>query len=161
MLHRNVQQSLWFRKLDELHDYAEKFHQNIKFEFKSSDTISVKMHDELILELKYHSVTCNYDEPETHIISGDDVEKFDFLFEHVDLLEQLVSSKDVKDVKSRTISIMYVYKEEYCVTFVDDDVIALTIMKEDSDTNEIRIVELSNTSKVFEILDKNIKEFAK
>ena len=161
MLHRNVQQSLWFRNLDELHDYAVKFHQRIRFEFKSSDTIAVKMHDELILELKYHSVTWNHDDPETHIIGGDDVEKFDFLFEHVDLLEKLVASSDVKEIKSRTISITFIYKEEYCVTYVDDDVIALTIMKEDSDNNEIRIVNISNTSEIFEILDKNIKEFAK
>lgn len=161
MLHRNVQQSLWFRKLDELHDYAKKFHQSIKFEFKSSDTIAVKMHDELILELKYTSVTWNYGDPETHIINGDDVEKFDFLFKHIDLLEKLIASRDVKDVKSRTISIMFIYKDEYCVTYIDDDVIALTIMKEDSDDNEIRIVNLSNTSEIFEILDKNIKEFAK
>lgn len=161
MLHRNVQQSLWFRKLDELHDYAAKFHQNIRFEFESSDTISVKMRDELILELKYTSVTWNDGDPETHIIGGDDVEKFDFLFEHVDLLEKLVASRDVKEIKSRTISIMFIYKDEYCVTYVDGDVIALTIMKEDSDNNEIRIVNISNTSKIFEILDKNIKEFAK
>ena len=161
MLHRNVQQSLWFRTLDELHDYAAKFHQNIRFEFKSSDTLAVRMHDELILELKYTSVTWNYGDQETHIISGDDVEKFDFLFEHVDLLEQLVTSRDVKEIKSRTISIMFIYKDEYCVTYVDDNVIALMIMKEDSDHNEIRIVNLSNTSEIFEILDKNIKEFAK
>lgn len=161
MLHRNVQQSLWFRTLDELHDYAVKFHQSIRFEFESRDTLAVKMHDELILELKYTSITWNYGEPETHIISGDDVDKFDFLFEHVDLLEKLVASNDVKEIKSRTISIMFIYKEEYCVTYVDDDVIALTIMKEDSDTNEIRIVDISNTSEIFEILDKNIKEFSK
>ena len=161
MLHRNVQQSLWFRTLDELHDYAAKFHQNIKFEFESNDTIAVRMHDDPVLELKYHSVTWNHGDPETHIISGDDVEKFEFLFEHVDLLEKLVASNDVKDIKSRTISIMFIYKDEYCVTFVDDDVLALTIMKEDSDNNEIRIVNVSNTSEIFEILDKNIKEFAK
>lgn len=161
MLHRNVQQSLWFRTLDELHDYAAKVHQNIKFEFKSSDTLAVRMHDELILELKYTSVTWNYGDQETHIICGDDVEKFDFLFEHVDLLEQLATSHDVKEIKSRTISIMFIYKDEYCVTYVDDDVIALTIMKEDSDNNEIRIVNISNTSEIFEILDENIKEFAK
>lgn len=155
MLHRNVQQSLWFRTLDELHDYAAKFHQNIKFEFKSSDTIAVRMHDELILELKYTSITWNHGDPETHIISGDDAEKFDFLFEHVDLLEKLIASNDVKEIKSRTISIMFIYKDEYSVTYVDDDdVIALTIMKEDSDNNEIRIVNISNTSEIFEILDK-------
>lgn len=161
MLHRNVQQSLWFRMLDELHDYAAKFHQSIRFEFKSGDTIAVRMHDELILELKYTSVIWNHGDPETHIISGDDVEKFDFLFEHVDLLEQLVASNDVKEIKSRTISIMFIYKDEYYVTYVDDDVIALMIMKEDSDNNEIRIVKISNTSEIFEILDKNIKEFSK
>ena len=53
-------QILLFETLDEIQAYAETFQSNIRFEFESSDTIVVRMYDEVVSRLKYQSVTWNH-----------------------------------------------------------------------------------------------------
>ena len=146
-------QILLFKTLDELHAYAEKLHSHIRFEFESNDTIVVRMYDEVVSRLKYQSVTWNHGEPETYIVKGEDLEKFDFLFDHIDVLEKLVVSNDVKEINVRTVGVTFVYKEERvtCIFSRDSDSVVLRMESEDKGH---RFMSLDHFSKVFETLDR-------
>lgn len=152
-----MRQIIVFKTLDELHAYAERSHSHIRFEFESDDVLLVKMHNESIAKLNYSSVTWNNDGLETYMINWWNVEKFEFLFDHIDLLDQLVTSEDVKEVDVRSISIRFIYKENYSIEYLDDEVSALMIMR--IDTEDLRLVTSPKISQVFEILDENIKDF--
>lgn len=146
-------QILLFKTLDEIHAYAEKSHSHIRFEFESNNTIVARMHDEVVSRLKYQSATWNYGEPETYIVKGEDLEKFDFLFENIDFLKQLVASNDVKEINARTVSVTFVYKEErvMCVFSRDSDSV---ILRMESENKGLRFMRLNHFSKVFETLDR-------
>lgn len=146
-------QILLFKTLDELQAYAETFQSNIRFEFESSDTIVIRMYDEVVSRLKYQSVTWNHGEPETYIVKGEDLEKFDFLFDHIDVLEKLVVSNDVKEINVRTVGVTFVYKEERvtCIFSRDSDSVVLRMESEDKGH---RFMSLDHFSKVFETLDR-------
>ena len=146
-------QILLFKTLDELHAYAEKLHSHIRFEFESSDTIVIRMHDEVVSRLKYQSVTWNHGEPETYIVKGENLEKFDFLFEHIDFLEMLVASNDVREINVRTVGVTFVYKEERvtCIFSRNSDSVILRMESEDKG---LRFMSLNHFSKVFETLDR-------
>ena len=148
-----MSQILTFETLDELHAYAEKLHSCIRFEFESNDTIVVRMYDEVVSRLKYQSVTWNHGEPETYIVKGEDLEKFDFLFDHIDVLEKLVVSNDVKEINVRTVGVTFVYKEERvtCIFSRDSDFVILRMESEDKG---LRFMSLNHFSEVFETLDR-------
>lgn len=152
-----MRQIIVFKTLDELHAYAEKSHSHIRFEFESDDVLLVKMHNEPIAKLNYSSVAWNNDGLETYMINWWNVEKFEFLFDHIDLLDQLVTSEDVKEIDVRSASIRFIYKENYSTMYLDDEVSALMIMR--IDTEDLQIVTSPKISQVFEILDENIKDF--
>ena len=152
-----MRQIIVFKTLDELHAYAEKSHSHIRFEFESDDVLLVKMHNESIAKLNYSSVAWNNDGLETYMINWWNVEKFDFLFDHIDLLDQLVTSEDVKEIDVRSVSIRFIYKENYSIEYLNDEVSALMIMR--IDTEDLRLVTSPKISQVFEILDENIKDF--
>lgn len=155
---RDMPQVLLFETLDEIQAYAETFQSNIRFEFESSDTIVVRMYDEVVSRLKYQSVTWNHGEPETYIVKGEDLEKFDFLFEHIDFLKQLVASNDVKEINVRTVGVTFVYKEERvtCIFSKDSDSVILRMESEDKG---LRFMRLNHFSEVFETLDRYAKKF--
>lgn len=152
-----MRQIIVFKTLDELYAYAEKSHSHIRFEFESDDVLLVKMHNESIAKLNYSSVTWNNDGLETYMINWWNVEKFEFLFDHIDLLGQLSTSDDVKEIDVRSASIRFIYKENYSITYLDEEVSALMIMR--IDTEDLRLVTSPKISQVFEILDENIKDF--
>lgn len=130
-----------------------KLHSHIRFEFESSDTIVVRMYDEVVSRLKYQSVTWNHGEPETYIVKGEDLEKFDFLFDHIDVLDKLVVSRDVKEINVRTVGVTFVYKEERvtCIFSRDSNSVILRMESEDKG---LRFMSLNHFSKVFETLDR-------
>lgn len=146
-------QILLFKTLDELHAYAEKLHSHIRFEFESSDTIIVRMYDEVVSRLKCQSVTWNHGEPETYIVKGEDLEKFDFLFEHTDVLEKLVVSNDVKEINVRTVGVTFVYKEERVTCIFSRDSV---ILRMESENKGLRFMSLNHFSEVFETLDRYV-----
>ena len=144
-------QILLFETLDEIQAYAETFQSNIRFEFESSDTIVVRMYDEVVSRLKYQSVTWNHGEPETYIVKGEDLEKFDFLFEHIDFLKQLVASKDATEINVRTVGVTFVYKEERVTCIFSRDSV---ILRMESENKGLRFMSLNHFSEVFETLDR-------
>lgn len=144
-------QILLFETLDEIQAYAETFQSNIRFEFESSDTIVVRMYDEVVSRLKYQSVTWNHGEPETYIVKGEDLEKFDFLFDHLDVLEKLVASNDVKEINVRTVGVTFVYKEERVTCIFSRDSV---ILRMESENKGLRFMSLNHFSEVFETLDR-------
>ena len=152
-----MRQIIVFKTLDELYAYAEKSHSHIRFEFESDDVLLVKMHNESIAKLNYSSVTWNNDGLETYMINWWNVEKFEFLFDHIDLLGQLSTSDDVKEIDVRSASIRFIYKENYSITYLDEEVSALMIMR--IDTKDLQLIASPKISQVFEILDENIKDF--
>lgn len=154
-----MRQIIVFKTLDELHAYAEKSHPHIRFEFESDDLISVKMHNESIAKLNYSSVTWNNDGLETYMINWWNVEKFEFLFDHIDLLDQLATSEDVKEIDVRPASIFFIYKENYFVYYSCHATPALVIIKEGESYFNSRFAKLPRASEVFEILDEKIKDF--
>ena len=111
------------------------------------------MHDEVVSRLKCQSVTWNHGEPETYIVKGEDLEKFDFLFDHLDVLEKLVVSNEVKEINVRTVGVTFVYKEERvtCIFSRDSDSVVLRMESEDKGH---RFMSLNHFSEVFEVLDK-------
>ena len=152
-----MRQIIVFKTLDELRAYAEKSHSHIRFEFESDDVLLVKMHNEPIAKLNYSSVTWNNDGLETYMINWWNVEKFEFLFDHIDLLDQLAISEDAKEIDVRSVSIRFIYKENYSIEYLDDEVSALMIMR--IDTEDLQLITSPKISQVFEILDENIKDF--
>lgn len=152
-----MRQIIVFKTLDELHAYTEKVNSHIRFKFESDDLISVKMHHEPIAKLAYSSVTWNNDGLETYMINWWNVEKFDFLFDHIDLLDQLATSEDVKEIDVRSASIRFIYKENYSITYLDEEVSALMIMR--IETEDLQLITSPKISQVFKILDENIKDF--
>ncbi len=156
---RDMPQILLFETLDEIQAYAETFQSNIRFEFESSDTIVVRMYDEVVSRLKYQSVTWNHGEPETYIVKGEDLEKFDFLFEHIDFLEQLVASKDVKEINVRTVGVTFVYKEDERVTCIFSRDSDSVVLKMESEDKGLRFMSLNHFLEVFETLDRYAKKF--
>lgn len=154
-----MRQIIVFKTLDELHAYAQKSHSHIRFEFESDDVLLVKMHNESIAKLNYSSVTWNNDGLETYMINWWNVEKFEFLFDHIDLLDQLATSEDVKEIDVRPASIFFIYKENYFVYYSCHATPALVITKEEESYFNSRFAKLTQTPEVFEILDENIKDF--
>ena len=154
-----MRQIIVFKTLDELHAYAEKSHSHIRFEFESDDVLLVKMHNESIAKLNYSSVTWNNDGLETYMINWWNVEKFEFLFDHIDLLDQLATSEDVKEIDVRPASIFFIYKENYFVYYSCHATPALVITKEGESYFNSRFAKLPRASEVFEILDEKIKDF--
>ena len=154
-----MRQIIVFKTLDELHAYAEKSHSHIRFEFESDDVLLVKMHNEPIAKLNYSSVTWTNDGLETYMINWWNVEKFEFLFDHIDLLDQLATSEDVKEIDVRPASIFFIYKENYFVYYSCHATPALVITKEGESYFNSRFAKLAQTPEVFEILDENLKDF--
>lgn len=111
------------------------------------------MYDEVVSRLKCQSVTWNHGEPETYIVKGEDLEKFDFLFDHIDVLDKLVVSRDVKEINVRTVGVTFVYKEERvtCIFSRDSNSVILRMESEDKG---LRFMSLNHFSKVFETLDR-------
>ena len=154
-----MQQVLLFETLDELRAHAEKFHSHIGFEFESDYILAVKMYNELIAKLRYESVTRSSDRHETYIIKGSSVTKSNFLFDHIDFLDQLVASEDVKEVEVRPASIFFTYKENYSIYYSCHTIPHLSIARADfNGYYDARCTSLSHLSKIFEVLDENIKE---
>lgn len=154
-----MQQALVFKTLDELRAHAENFHSRIRFEFESDYILAVKMHNELIAKLRYESVTRSSDGLETHIIKGSNITKFNFLFDHMDFLDQLMASEDVKEVEVRPASIFFTYKENYSINYSCHTIPYLSIARADfNGYYDVRCTSLSHLSEIFEVLDKNIKE---
>lgn len=152
-------QILLFKTLDELHAYAEKLHSHIRFEFESDYILAVKMYDELIAKLRYESIAQSTDGLETYIIKGSNMTKFNFLFDHIDFLDQLVTSEDVKEVEVRPASIFFTYKENYSIYYSCHTIPYLSIARADfNGYYDVRCTSLSHLSEIFEVLDKNIKE---
>lgn len=148
---KDMPQILLFETIEEIQAYAETFQSNIRFEFESSDTIVIRMHDEVVARLKYQSVTWNHGEPETYIVKGEDLEKFDFLFEHIDFLKQLVASKDATEINVRTVGVTFVYKEERVTCIFSRDSV---ILRMESENKGLRFMSLNHFSEVFETLDR-------
>lgn len=154
-----MQQALLFETLDELHSYAEKFHSHIRFELESDYILAVKMYNELIAKLRCTSIIRSFDGLKTYIIKGSNVTKFNFLFDHIDLLDQLVTSEDVKEIDVRPASIFFTYKENYSIYYSCHTIPYLSITRADlNDYYDVRYASLSHLSEVFEVLDENIKE---
>lgn len=154
-----MQQALLFKTLDELHAHAEKFHSHMRFELESDDVLAVRMYNELIAKLRYESFTRSSDSLETYIIKGSNITKFNFLFDHIDFLDQLVTSEDVKEVDVRPASIFFAYKENYSIYYSCHTIPYLSIARADfNGYYDVRCASLSHLSEVFEVLDKNIKE---
>ncbi len=152
-------QVLLFKTLDEIHAHAEKFHSHIRFEFESNYILAVKMYNESIAKLRYESVTQSPDESETYIIKGSNMAKFNFLFDRIDFLDQLVTSEDVKEVDVRPASIFFTYKENYSIYYSCHTIPYLSIARADFNGYcDARCASLSHLSKIFEVLDENIKE---
>lgn len=152
-----MQQSLLFKTLDELH--AENFHSRIRFEFESDYILAVKMHNELIAKLRYTSIIRSFDGLKMYIIKGSDITKFNFLFDHIDFLDQLMTSEDVKEVDVRPASIFFTYKENYSINYSCHTIPYLSIARADfNGYYDVRCVSLSHLSEVFEVLDETIKE---
>lgn len=152
-----MQQALLFETLDELHAHAEKIHSCIRFEFESDYILAVKMYNGLIAKLRYESVTRSPDGLKTYIIKGSNMTKFNFLFDHIDFLDQLVTSEDVKEVDVRPASIFFTYKENYSIYYSCHTIPYLSIARADCNGYyDARCAHLSHLSKVFEILDENI-----
>ena len=152
-----MQQALLFETLDELH--AENFHPHIRFEFDSDYILAVKMYNRLIAKLRYTSIIRSFDGLKTYIIKGSDITKFNFLFDHIDLLDQLVTSEDVKEVEVRPASIFFTYKENYSIYYSCHTIPYLSIARADfNGYYDARCVSLSHLSKIFEVLDENIPE---
>lgn len=153
-------QVLLFETLNDLRAHAETLHSHLRFEFESDCILAVKMYDELIAKLRYESVTRSSDRLETHIIKGSSVTKSDFIFDHIDFLDQLVTSEDVKEVEVRPASIFFTYKENYSIYYSCHTIPYLSIARADfNGYYDVRCTSLSHLSKIFEVLDKNIKEF--
>ena len=156
---RDMQQALLFETLDELRAHAETLHSHLRFEFESDCILAVKMYNELIAKLRYESVIRPSDGLETYIIEGSSVTKSDFIFDHIDFLDQLVTSEDVKEVEVRPASIFFTYKENYSIYYSCHTIPYLSIARADfNGYYDVRCASLSNLSKIFEVLDKNIKE---
>lgn len=154
-----MQQALVFKTLDELRAHAEKFHSHIGFEFESDYILAVKMYNELIAKLRYESVTQSPDGLETYIIKGSNMTKSNFLFDHIDLLDQLMASEDVKEVEVRPASIFFTYKENYSIYYSCHTIPYLSIARADfNGYYDVRCTSLSHLSEIFEVLDENIKE---
>lgn len=154
-----MQQALLFETFDELHAHAEKFHSRIRFEFESNYILAVKMHNELIAKLRYTSIIRSFDGLKTYIIKGSDITKFNFIFDHIDFLDQLVKSEDVKEVDVRPASIFFTYKENYSIYYSCHTIPYLSIARADfNGYYDARCVSLSHLSKILEVLDENIPE---
>ena len=154
-----MQQALLFKTLDELHAHAEKFHSHMRFEFESNDILAVRMSNKLIAKLRYESVTQPSDGIETHILRGSNMTKFNFLFDHIDFLDQLLTSRDVKEIEVRPASIFFTYQENYSIYYSCHTIPYLSIARADlNNYYDVRCASLSHLSKIFEVLDKNIKE---
>lgn len=154
-----MQQALLFETLDELHTHAEKFHSHMRFELESDDILAVRMYNELITKLRYESVTRSSDGIDTYIIKGSNMAKFNFLIDHIDFLDQLVTSEDVKEVDVRPASIFFIYKKNYSIYYSCHTIPYLSIARADfNGYYDVRCDSLSHLSKIFEVLDKNIKE---
>lgn len=152
-------QVLLFETLNELRSHAETLHSNIRFEFESDCILAVKMYNELIAKLRYESVTRSSDRHETYISKVSSVTKSNFLFDHIDFLDQLVTSEDVKEVEVRPASIFFTYKENYSIYYSCHTIPYLSIARADfNGYYDARCVSLSHLSKIFDVLDENIPE---
>ena len=80
-----------------------------------------------------------------------------FFFDHIDLLDQLATSEDVKEIDVRSASIRFIYKENYSIMYLDEEVSALMIMR--IETEDLQLITSPKISQVFKILDENIKDF--
>lgn len=156
---RDMQQAILFETLDDLRAHAETLHSHLRFEFESDCVLAVKMYNELIAKLRYESVTRSSDRHETYIIKGSNVTKFNFLFDHIDFLDRLVTSEDVKEVEVRPASIFFTYKENYSINYSCHTIPYLSIARADfNGYYDVRCTSLSHLSEIFEVLDENIKE---
>ena len=156
---RDMQQAILFETLDDLRAHAETLHSHLRFEFESDCVLAVKMYNELIAKLRYESVTRSSDRHETYIIKASNVTKFNFLFDHMDFLDQLVTSEDVKEVEVRPASIFFTYKENYSIYYSCHTIPYLSIARADfNGYYDVRCTSLSHLSEIFEVLDENIKE---
>ena len=124
---------------------------------QNSLTVSLKGKDLVKVDLHKVSIDCE----KTQMIAVDDYDlaKIDHAEDNLNLLYLIIKSNDVKDLDIIPTSINFTYKDRYAVKVTSRSINDLTI--KDLKTSQFEVVTLPHHSEIFEILDRNIKEFAK
>ena len=124
---------------------------------QDSLTVSLKGKDLVKVDLHKVSISCE----KTQMIAVDDYDlaRVDHAEDNLNLLYLISKSDDVKDLDISPTSINFTYKDRYDVKVMPRSIDDLMI--KDLKSSQFELVTLPHFSRIFEILDKNIKEFAK
>ena len=121
---------------------------------QDSLTVSLKGKDLVKVDLHKVSISCE----KTQMIAVDDYDlaRVDHAEDNLNLLYLISKSDDVKDLDISPTSINFTYKDRYDVKVMPRSIDDLMI--KDLKSSQFELVTLPHFSRIFEILDKNIKE---
>ena len=123
----------------------------------NQDSLTVSLKGKDLVKVDLHKVSISCEKTQMIAVSDYDLARVDHAEDNLNLLYLIIESNDVKDLDISPTSIDFIYKDRYAVKVTPRSIDDLMI--KDLKTNEFELVTLTHYSKVFEILDKNIKEF--
>ena len=110
-----------------------------------------------IYHVAYRKATLEGEEDQMIAVDNSDLLVVEQIEQRLNFLKTITRSRNVKDIDITPTSIIFTYKDKYSIELLPRSINDLRI--KDSETSEVKFATLNHFSKVFEIIDKNIKEF--
>ena len=112
-----------------------------------------------IYHVSYRRATLEGEEDQMIAVDNSDLLIVEQIENRLNFLKMITGSRNVKDINITPTSVIFTYKDRYAIELFPRSINNLLIR--DSETSQFEFATLNHFSRIFEILDKNLKEFAK
>ena len=120
------------------------------------DSLTVSLKGKELVKVDLHKVSIDCEKTQMIAVDDYDLSRVDHAEDNLNLLYLISKSDDVKDIDISPTSINFTYKDRYDVKVMPRSIDDLMI--KDLKSSQFELVTLPHYSRIFEILDKNIKE---
>lgn len=120
------------------------------------DSLTVSLKGKELVKVDLHKVSIDCEKTQMIAVDDYDLARVDHAEDNLNLLYLISKSDDVKDLDISPTSINFTYKDRYAAKVMSRSIDDLMI--KDLKTSQFEVVTLTHYSRIFEILDKNIKE---
>lgn len=109
-----------------------------------------------IYHVAYRKATLEGEKDQMIAVDNSDLLVVEQIEQRLNFLKTIAGSRNVKEINITPTSVKFNYKDRYTIELLPRSVSNLKI--KDLETSEVKFATLNHFSRIFEILDKNIKE---
>lgn len=128
-------------------------------DLSGQNIIHITISGKPIYHISYRKATLEGEKDQMIAVDNSDLLVVEQIERRLQFLKTITGSRNVKEINITPTSVKFNYKDRYAIELLPRSISNLKI--KDLETSEVKFATLSHFSKVFEILDEKIKEFAK